>query len=332
MAKPTRPGRFILTNVFLLILVFIIAEVVCRVAGIPYKTTWIPNENSFGRFDQDLGWSYKPGVSTLNVGGEGKNIYKIPVHFDENGIRVHQEGFQFDYSRPSVLFVGCSITMGHGLVYEDTFAGKFSAIKDLPYQVVNFGVQGYGSDQSLISLKKHINKFNAKVVVYTFFNFHLRRNSNYDRRQIISGAKFLGTKPLFALNSERKLHLIKKPRLYEDYDYSYSWLIDLFRISIGRKLGTFPPTSIELTKSIIQEMKKVSEENDAHFLVLDWRWSDNDRDEFLHDLDIDIIDTLESAPPGWSNMVLHKGVHPTAEATDHATSLLHKYFLNHGLL
>jgi hypothetical protein len=332
MTKPTRLGRLIVTNIFLLILVFIIGEAVCRIAGIPYKTIWIPNENSFGRFDKDLGWSYMPGISSINVGGKGENILRIPVHFDENGIRVQQEGFQFDYSRPSILFIGCSITMGHGLFYEESFAGKLSNIKEFPYQVVNLGVQGYGSDQSLIALKKYINKFNTKIVVYTFFDYHLRRNSNYDRRQIISGANFLGTKPLFSLDAERNLHLIKKPRLYEDYDYSYSWLIDLFKISIGRKLGTFPPISIELTKAIIQEMNKISEENDAHFLVLDWRWSDKDKDDFLHELDIDIIDTLENAPPGWSDMVIFKGVHPTSQATDHATQLLLEYFRNKGLL
>ena len=322
--------RTLVINLILLLFVFIIGEGICRFVGIPYKTHWIPNENSFGQFDPDLGWSYIPNKSTIHEVGSGK--IKKPVHFDRNGIRVPRSGFQFDSSKPSVLFIGGSITMGHGLSYDESFVGKFDAFEEIPYQVVNLGVQGYGSDQALLALKRHLPKFNTKVVMYTFFEHHLRRNGIYDRRQLISGAKFLGTKPLLALDSKKELYIARKPMLYKDYDYTHSWLLDLYRMKVGSMLGTFPPLPRELTKSIIQEMKKISNENGAHFVILNWRWNDDYNTEFLNDLDVDTIDTMENAPPGWGEMVILGGVHPDAQASDHAARLLLKYFRKKSLL
>jgi hypothetical protein len=333
--SPKKSISVIIINIVLLIGVFFIGEVVCRVAGIPYKNNWTPNENSFARFDPELGWSYIPNKSAINtVGGEDDSISN-PVYFDENGIRVPYEGFRFDYSRPSILFIGCSITMGHGLSYEETFVGQFGALDKVRnrYQVVNLGVQGYGTDQALLTLKRFIDKFNTKIIVYTFFKFHLRRNSNYDRRQIIKGARFLGTKPLFALDDNGKLYLAKKPMLYKYYDYTHSWLLDLYKMYIGKKLGTFPPQSKDLTRALIKEMKKISDKHGAYFFIINWRWSEKDEDlEFLKGLNIEIVDTLKNAPPNWEKMRILGGVHPDAEASQHVAKLLFEYFEKKGFL
>ena len=79
-----------------------------------------------------------------------------------------------------MLFVGGSFTMGHGVQYEDTFVGQVEAMPQFPYQAVNLGVQGFGTDQSLLLLKRHFNKFNTIAVVYTFIEDHIVRNANYE--------------------------------------------------------------------------------------------------------------------------------------------------------
>ncbi|HDH12750.1 MAG TPA: hypothetical protein ENG83_11250 [Nitrospirae bacterium] len=314
------------TICFLFIIVFILVEGTFRIAGIPYKIKYIPNGNSFARFDPELGWSYVPNKSAIHKAGK---ITK-PVHFDENGIRVPNSGFQFDYSKPSILFIGGSFTMGHGLSYEESFVGKFDAIEEVPYQVVNLGVQGYGSDQALLALKRYLTEFNTKIVVYTFIEDHILRNGSYDRRTLVPTAKFLGTKPQFALNSEKKLYQAKKPLLYKDYLHSY--VIDFLKIRLGGILGLFPPFPEELTKAIIQEMKNYSNEHGAYFIVLNWRWTDNDYDTLFHNLDVDVIDTMKDAPDGWEKMVLLGGIHPDAQAGDHAARLLLEYFRTRDLL
>lgn len=309
-------------NLVIFIFVCCLIEVAFRLVGLPYKKGYIPNENAFARFDPELGWSYIPNKSAVNDVGDGK--IKNQVYFDENGIRVSRPDFKFDYSKPSVLFIGCSFTMGHGLSYEESFVGKYDSAVNDKYQVVNLGVQGYGTDQTLLALKRYLTKFNTKIVVYTFIEDHILRNGSYDRRMLIPTARFLGTKPKFSLDNERRPFLSHKPLLYKDYINSY--LFDFMKMRLGTKLGTFPPYPEELTKKLILEMKEYTESHGAHFVVLNWRWSENDYDRLFKDLDINYIDTMEKAPDGWEDMVLLKGVHPDADASQHIANILIEYF------
>lgn len=313
----------LIANLLLFSLTFILTEGVFRFKGIPYsRNGYIPNENSFARFDPELGWSYIPNKSAINKSGGG--AIKKTVHFDENGFRVPRAGFKLSDTEPSVIFIGGSFTMGHALSYEESFVGNFDSIKEIPFQTVNTGVQGYGSDQALLTLKKHLTKFNTKVVVYTFIEDHIRRNGNYDRRMLIPTARFLGTKPKLALNDRSELYIQKKPLLYKDYTHSY--LLDFFKIRIGTVLGSFPYFPEELTKEIMREMKRYSNEYGAHFVILNWRWSDKEYNKLFQDIDIDVIDTIGNEPPDWQNMVILKGIHPNAQASTHASELLLKYF------
>ncbi len=314
-------SSILLMNFILFLVVFVLTEVALRMVGIPYKVEYIPDENSFARFDPEIGWSYMPDKSSIH-----NKEYEIkPVHFEENGIRMPSPNLKFDYSKPSILFIGGSFTMGHGLTYEESFVGKFTLLEGMPYQVVNLGVQGYGSDQALLALKRYLPRFNTKVVVYTFIEDHILRNGNYDRRQLVPTARFLGTKPQFALNSNKELYLARKPLLYNNYIQSY--LIDFIKMRIGTLLDFFPPYPEELTKAIIQEMKQFNNEHNADFVVINWRWSRDDYDDLFRDLKtIDVIDTMEAAPEGWGDMVIHGGVHPDSKAGEHAVRLLFDYF------
>ncbi len=324
--KPSRYLSIFTFNLFLLLILLFLLEGICRLIGIPYKQDWIPNEYGFARFDPELGWSYIPNKSAVNETGN----LKIPVYLDENGIRIPSPDFRFDYSKPSILLIGGSFTMGHGLLYEESFVGRFASFKGVPYQVVNLGVQGYGSDQALLTLKKFLPKFNTKIVVYTFIEDHIYRNGNYDRRALIPTAKFLGTKPLLAIDKDGRLYLKRKPVLYKDYLNSY--LLDFLKISIGKKLGLFPPYPEDLTRAIIKEMKRYIEDNNAHFVVINWRWTEKDYTKIFDDMDVNVIDTLKDAPPGWAEMRLFGGVHPDAEASKHVAKLLLEYFEEKGLL
>ncbi|MGR3318122.1 MAG: hypothetical protein ACUZ8O_06540 [Candidatus Anammoxibacter sp.] len=318
--------RVLLINLIILSIILVLIESVFRFVNFPYKTEWTPPEHVLGQFDEELGWSYIPN-SSHSVRFRERDV---ETDFDNDGIRVPYAGFRFDYSKPSVLFIGGSFTMGHGLAYEESFVGKFSSLDEVPYQVVNLGVQGFGSDQTLLSLKKFLLKFNTKVVVYTFISAHVTRNGNYDRRLILPGARYVGTKPIFKLNRKNELFLQKEAVLFKDYTNSY--LIDFLKIRIGKMLGIFPPKPIKLTKAILQEMKKYSKEHGAHFVAINWRWKEkkyNYEDLFQ---DIHTISTLENAPKGWESMRIPDDNHPNERAGNHVTQLLLKYFRENNLL
>ena len=334
MKKYKKVLYFLTANLVIFSLAFILVEGIFRLVGIPYKVLYIPDENSFARFDPEIGWSYIPNLSAIH----NKEYVIKHVYLEDNGIRVPYPDFEFDYNKPSILFIGGSFTMGHGLSYDESFVGKFDALGEGSYQVVNLGVQGYGSDQALLALKKYLPKFNTKIVVYTFIEDHIIRNGNHDRRMLNPKARFLGRKPRFSLTSNNKLYLSDKPHLYDNhihhlYDHHIrSNLLDFLKIRIGTLLGNFPPFPEELTKSIIQEMKKYCNMQGVHFVVLNWRWTDNDYDALLHDLNIDVIDTMEDAPDNWESMVLHGGIHPDEKAGEHAARLLSDYLNSKNLL
>jgi len=315
-----RGGRFAIllgTNLAVLVLLLLLTEAVLRIAGIPYKESFIPSENAVARFDDALGWSYIPNLSKeVQYGPNSRMLYT-----DGNGIRVPSSGYTLSAERPSVLFIGCSFTMGHGLSYEDSFPGQFEALTHGRYQSVNLGVQAYGTDQAFLTLKRYAPRFNAKVVVYTFIEEHIYRNGNYDRRYLYPAARLISTKPLFALNRSNEPYLSKQPLLYRDYKYRHSYLYDL----IMMKIEKHPPYPEALTRALVLEMKRYCEERGIRFVMINWRWRERDYNNF-DGLQVNIIDTMDRAPAGWEGMLIPDEDHPNAEASRHVAYLLHRFF------
>ncbi len=313
---------------------FSISEAVCRALHIPYNPAFEARENALAQFDPDLGWAYRPKYSVKETEG-GRDIY---YYFDANGIRVPRPNTVLDPKKPSVLFIGCSYTMGHSLPYEESFVGQFDG-NGVPYQIVNLGVQAYGTDQALLALKKYLPLFNTKVVVYTFLKVHILRNGNYDRHVLFPHMRFIGTKPLFKLNREGKLYLAKKPVIYQEY--IHSWFLDLIKITVGKKLGTLHPFPMELTRAMIKEMKAYAESEGAHFILLYWDWEFYDAfdrqqknlnmNEFFKGLDIDAIYASHHAPPNWEKMRVKTSGHPNAAASQHVAKILLEYFREKNL-
>jgi hypothetical protein len=118
------------------------AEVVLRFAHWPFQARVYTAANAMGRFDPDTGWSYIPNRSVVRVAGSERK--PITYHFDRFGTRVGVAGLQRDPTRPSLLLLGCSFTLGEAVPYEETFAAQLEARPGFPLQVVNGGVGGFG--------------------------------------------------------------------------------------------------------------------------------------------------------------------------------------------
>src|SRR5262249_31940558 len=153
-----------------------------------------PSENALAQFDAEIGWTYVPSRSHLRTFGSDRRL--VPIHFDAIGARVASPDAVADPASPTAVFVRCSYTFGHGLPYAETFVGRLAADRGFPLQAVNLGVQGYGTDQALLLLKRQFARWNVRAVVYTFLEDHVTRNDNDDRRLLFPDATFLGTKPL----------------------------------------------------------------------------------------------------------------------------------------
>lgn len=299
------------TVVLSLTLSLIVAEGFLRLLHLPFRAKWAALENPLARFDAELGWSYIPNQSLTEEFGFQHR--KVPLYFDNLGCRVRKPGDRADRSAPTVLFVGDSFTFGHGVTYEESFVGRLASMPDFPLQAVNFGVQGYGTDQSLLLLKRQFKNFNTKAVVYTFIPEHINRNAYDDRRIIHPSSLFLGTKPLFALAPDDSLYLAKTPLEYKDLSYSHLWAcFRVFSAHWGPKPG------FRLTRALIKEMRDYVESNGAKFVVVNW-YKD---DEFPWRLDLDVVRVGDNPPAEWPTWIIPGDGHPDPRAHAYAAGLL----------
>jgi hypothetical protein len=298
-----------------------VVETACRLLDVPVRYRVPRAEDVMATFDDELGWAYIPNRSVVSSFGVPPR--RIPTHFDDIGARVRAPGVTHDPAAPTVLLVGDSLTMGHGVVFDETFAGRLEAMADFPYQVVNLGVQAFGTDQSLLMLMRHVRRFNTKVVVYTFIDDHVVRNATDDRRVLQVNAYVVGTKPLFGVRPDGTLYLRKAPHRLADH-HSTPRLWEFLQIAWNR-LG--PRPSIPLTRALVQEMRRVSEANGAAFLLISWSGQEMRPGlgaSIFDSMNLDILDTAADAPADWRHWTIPGDGHPDARAHARVAQLLYQ--------
>ena len=307
-----------------------LAEIGLRIFHYPFRLGWTPPEYQISRFDRVLGWSYIPNLSTVQrFGSEGR---PVSIYFDDMGSRVDAPATRHSPAAPTALFVGCSYTFGHGLPFEETFVGRLAAMPGFPFQAINLGVQGYGTDQSLLSLKQVLPKFNTQVVVYTFLLDHVKRNDNADRRFIFPKARFPGTKPRYSVDRGGSLRLVSTPRRYDEIpDCHVCDLLELFWTRWG------PPPSMELTRALVKDMKEYVESKGATFVLVLWTNPHRmDQDKLVQALfpgmSPNVVDTGAGAPPQFSQWMIPGEIHPDARAHAYVAHRIVAEFRVLGLL
>lgn len=289
------------------------AEGIARLLHLPFQPQYTPSETALARFDFELGWSYIPNQSVTQEFGTDHR--KVPMYFDDLGCRVRKAGDRSSRSAPTALFVGDSYTFGHGVTYNESFVGRLASMPNFPLQVVNLGVQAYGTDQSLLLLKRQFKNFNTKLVVFTLTSMQIRRNELYDRRIQQPHSLFVGTKPTFALRPDGSAYLAKTAVEFKDYSYSHLWAIfQMFELRYG------PKPNVRLTRALIQEMSDFVESHGAKFVVLDWY----DDEGFPWGLDVDVIRVTANAPPEFDGWTIPGEGHPDARAHFYVSELVAK--------
>ncbi|MCC3404352.1 MAG: SGNH/GDSL hydrolase family protein [Microcoleus sp. PH2017_10_PVI_O_A] len=126
----------------------------------------------FHTADRDLGWKLKPGVS-----GEWKGEGASFVQVNSDGLRDREHTKTKPPNTLRVAVLGDSFTEAIHVPVEQTFWSKLerklsncNSIKGKQkVEVINFGVQGYGTAQELMMLRKKVWDYNPDIVVLAFF-------------------------------------------------------------------------------------------------------------------------------------------------------------------
>lgn len=166
----------------LLVICLACAELVLRLGGVtpvPQPPAAAEAANLYVA-DPELGWLNRANSKLLlSAAGAAPNTVTVLP----NGARATGRPRPFEREAPhrDLIFIGGSFTFGFGLNDHETYAWKVQTL--LPdWSVHNFGVNGYGTCQSYILLKRLFerHRWHRPVVIYGFIEHHKERNvANY---------------------------------------------------------------------------------------------------------------------------------------------------------
>jgi hypothetical protein len=145
-----------------------------------------PNEEPSRRPDRRLGWTFVPA----RTGRDTYGGHVVEYAFDPSGYRVRRASEPVDPERPTVLFTGESMIVGHGLTWNESVPGQVEAL--LGTQSANLAVHGYASDQAYLRLVAELPRFQRPVAVVSLFMASLfNRNLDDDRPHLGPGLVWL---------------------------------------------------------------------------------------------------------------------------------------------
>lgn len=214
---------FSLVALILFLLVSIIAaEAVSRWKGLrPWTvrrtSVILETPGSYNSKHPTLGYLTNPGAFRFSQPG----AYKFTMTHRSNGLRItHPLDAYSNKGKSEIWIFGCSFTQGWTLDDNQTYAWVLQErLKD--YEVVNFGVAGYGTVQSLIQCREALDLGGKPAVaVLAYGSFHDIRNTVtrgwIKRRLSTTGGNALGALqlPYATLPENRKLEILYKSSTY----------------------------------------------------------------------------------------------------------------------
>ena len=156
--------------------------------------------------DPTLGWDHKPGYSGRFRSPE----FDTALRISSQGLR-ESETFPLAKHRFRIALVGDSFAWGHGVEEEERFGEGLEAALGPDYEVINFAVAGYGTDQQLLKIERDVLPFEPDLLLVAFYF-----NDLLEVQQDRNG--FGMQKPLFSLGPGTSLELTHVPVPYRDLD------------------------------------------------------------------------------------------------------------------
>jgi hypothetical protein len=207
--------------------------------------------------DDELGWYPTPNSSLLD-----STASFMRVRHNSLGLRdVEYERS----SKPTMLFIGDSLTWGYLVNEEQRFSNLVKAV--LPgYAVVNAGIAGYGTDQEYLLLRRLWDRIEPDIVVLVICvdNDHADNTHN---------ARYNTFKPYFEMTADgqgqfRGQPVPKSRRLYFDANWLlvHSWLA---RLAVSAYLEVRHPRIIvpDPTERLLGMTRDFVRGKGARFLV-----------------------------------------------------------------
>jgi hypothetical protein len=249
------------------------AEIVLRVAGYkPWQITDVdvavePKGNFFTK-DSEVGYKQLPGKFKVTLNGN----YSFNATHLNNSFRITHPLNTYNHSskKPEIWIFGCSFTYGWSLNDSETYPWLLQ--EKLPkYEIVNFGVNGYGTVQSLIQFKEALKQGNKpKIAVIAYAGFHDRRNTLVrQRRKELAAWSKLGVllQPDARLNGENNFTYSMVKAEYREFPLMRFFALSNFLDNGYNRFEMKLYRSHEVSKAIIEEFNRVAEAKGVKLVV-----------------------------------------------------------------
>ena len=285
-----------------LIFTLTVSEIGLRIAGIEYPPLRIDGSlNPLHTFkDMYRGWAGKPngkgfwqeeGIpSEIIMNSAGFRDYERSKNKPENGLRI--------------ALLGDSFTEALNVKLKDTYSAimeeklqRCSVLKNRKVEVMNFGVNGYGTAQQLMTLRHHVWDYQPDLVILAFYpgndlsnNYrplehdHLRPYFVYQDGQLVADMSFRNLKfwqrnryafslvdflPYWFIKNSRILQLIRKVDIdakRRQYNKDYNAInIDFYK---EPKPNSDWEEAWDVTEGLIKLMRDEVHEKNADFMLM----------------------------------------------------------------
>lgn len=267
---------FYIIYFFVVAFIFLLAaETTLRLRGIRPWYAQDPNlkVEPGGRFyatDSIIGYVPLPGTFKLTYAN--RYVYYRTHTPDGHRLTHPIETYSAKSSKPEIWIFGCSVT--YGWIYlQDSATYPWMLQERIPnYEVVNFGVGGYSTLQSLLQFKEALAKAKVKpkIVVVDYASFHDERNvcSRGWRKAILPFSKLGSVElPHGWLDSDGKLHYSTEPVEYMPFPLMrHSALMHFLEMKYDEhQFNTLH--AHDVSKAILLEFSDLCKSNNIPFIV-----------------------------------------------------------------
>lgn len=146
-------------------------------------------------YDEVMGWTV--GLDKRSANG----LY----YSSTEGIRAPQQGVSFAEvtGKTRIALIGDSFTFAEEVRYEDSWGYHLEKALGPEFQVLNFGVEGYGLGQAYLRYEKDVRTWNPTVVIFSFISHDVRRTTWVYPFLAMPDWKMPFSKPRFILRDDQ---------------------------------------------------------------------------------------------------------------------------------
>jgi len=162
-------------------------------------------------YDELLGWT----IGSNRAGRDG--LYASSAE----GIRSPQSGVSYK-KKPAacrIALVGDSFAFGDDVTFEESWGHQLELALHSRCQVLNFGVPGYGVDQTYLRYIRDVRSWNPDIIVFGLINDDIYRTLSTYAFLIWPDGEIPFAKPRFVINGDR-LSLQNVPTLTPEQIFS----------------------------------------------------------------------------------------------------------------